>query len=126
MTAYADLTNLVEILKNVYGDGLKNQFNDEKTTYNQFPKTDRKPAGLGYVFGLRYARTQSTGARAESATVRIPSPGRRTRGRSSPGTSTARSASPARPWRPPRATPALSWTAWPTRWTTFISPSSWT
>lgn len=72
MTAYADLTNLVEILKNVYGDGLTNQFKDEKTTYNQFPKSDRRPAGLGYIFGIRYARTQSTGARAESA--KLPDP----------------------------------------------------
>jgi len=72
MTAYADLTNLVEILKNVYGDGLRNQFKDEKTTYNQFPMSDRKPQGLGYIFGIRYARTQSTGARAESA--KLPDP----------------------------------------------------
>lgn len=72
MTAYADLTNLVEILKNVYGDGLRNQFKDEKTTYNQFPSSDRKPQGLGYIFGIRYARTQSTGARAESA--KLPDP----------------------------------------------------
>jgi hypothetical protein len=72
MTAYADLTNLVEILKNVYGDGLRNQFKDEKTTYNQFPTSDRKPQGLGYIFGIRYARTQSTGARAESA--KLPDP----------------------------------------------------
>jgi hypothetical protein len=71
-TAYAALDSLVEILKNVYGEGLKNQFADEKTTYNLFPKSDRKPAGLGYIFGLRYARTQSTGARAESA--KLPDP----------------------------------------------------
>ena len=71
-TAYAALDSLVDILKNVYGEGLKNQFADEKTTYNLFPKSDRKPAGLGYIFGLRYARTQSTGARAESA--KLPDP----------------------------------------------------
>jgi hypothetical protein len=67
MANYADLTNLTDILKYVYGEGLTNQFNDEKTTYNLFPKTDRKPAGLGFVGGIRYARAQSTGARAESA-----------------------------------------------------------
>lgn len=72
MTAYADLTNLADILKNVYGEGITNQFNDERTTYNLFPKSDRRPAGKGYVFGVRYARTQSVGARAES--VPLPDP----------------------------------------------------
>lgn len=72
MTTYADSSNLTEILKNVYGEGLTNQFNDEKITYNQFEKSDRKPAGKGYVFGLRYARAQGTGARAESA--KLPDP----------------------------------------------------
>lgn len=66
-TAYAALDSLVELLKTVYGEGLQNQFNDEKMTYNQFPKSDRKPGGNGYVFGLRYARAQSSGARAEGA-----------------------------------------------------------
>lgn len=67
MTAYADLTNLANALKYVYGDGLRNQFNDEQTTYNLFPKSDRAPRGKGYTFGLRIARNQSTGGRAESA-----------------------------------------------------------
>jgi len=81
MTAYADLTNLVEILKNTYGEGLKNQFKDEKTTYNQFPTSDRKPQGLGYIFGVRYARTQSTGARAESAILPDPFTGTKDQGK---------------------------------------------
>lgn len=72
MTAYADLTNLADILKNVYGDGLQNQFNDEKITYNLFSKSDRKPAGNGYIFGIRYARAQGTGGRAESG--KLPDP----------------------------------------------------
>jgi hypothetical protein len=72
MTAYADLTNLTNALKTVYGDGLKNQFNDEKTTYNLFPKSDKSPKGKGYTFGLRIARNQSTGGRAESA--KLPDP----------------------------------------------------
>ena len=72
MTDYADLTNLADILKNVYGEGITNQFADEKVTYNQFPKSDRKPGGKGYVFGIRYARSQSVGARAES--VYLPDP----------------------------------------------------
>ncbi len=71
-TTYAALDSLSEILKNVYGEGLTNQFNDEKITYNQFPKSDRKPAGNGYIFGIRYARAQGTGGRAESA--RLPDP----------------------------------------------------
>ena len=81
MTTYADLTNLVEILKNAYGDGLKNQFQDEKTTYNQFPVSDRKPQGLGYVFGIRYARTQSTGARAEGKILPDPFTGVKDQGK---------------------------------------------
>ncbi len=72
MTAYADVTNLADVLKNVYGEGLTNQFKDEKTTYNQFPKSDRKPGGKGYVFGIRYSRTQSTGGRGES--IPLPDP----------------------------------------------------
>jgi hypothetical protein len=71
-TAYAALDSLVEILKNVYGEGLKNQFNDEKLTYNQFPQSERRPGGKGYVFGIRYARAQGTGGRAESA--KLPDP----------------------------------------------------
>ena len=72
MSTYADLTNLADILKNVYGEGLTNQFNDEKITYNLFPKSDRKPAGNGYIFGIRYARAQGTGGRAESK--KLPDP----------------------------------------------------
>ena len=70
MSTYADITNLADVLKNVYGEGLTNQFNDESITYNMFPKSDRKPAGKGYVFGIRYSRAQGTGARAES--VQLP------------------------------------------------------
>jgi hypothetical protein len=71
-TAYAAKDSLVEILKNVYGDGLRNQFEDEKMTYNLFPKSEKKPAGNGYIFGVRYARAQGTGGRAESA--KLPDP----------------------------------------------------
>jgi hypothetical protein len=69
---YHDLTALSDTLKNVYGQGLTNQFEDEKTTYNQFPKSERKPKGLGYVFGLRYARAQSVGGRGESQAMPPP------------------------------------------------------
>ena len=84
MTAYADLTNLADILKNVYGEGITNQFQDEKVTYNQFPKSDRKPGGKGYVFGIRYARTQSVGARAESIPLPDPFTGTKDQGTITP------------------------------------------
>lgn len=80
MTTYSDLTNLVEILKNVYGEGLRNQFNDEKMTYNTFPKSDRKPAGAGYIFGIRYSRNQSTGGRSESGKLPTPLTGKKDQG----------------------------------------------
>jgi hypothetical protein len=69
---YHDLTSLTDTLKTVYGQGLTNQFEDEKTTYNQFPKSERKPKGLGYEFGLRYARAQSVGGRGESQALPPP------------------------------------------------------
>jgi len=84
MADYADLTNLSEILKNVYGDGLKNQFNDEKITYNQFPKSDRVVGGNGYKFGVRYARAQGTGGRAESKKLPDPLTGKKDQGTISP------------------------------------------
>jgi hypothetical protein len=69
---YHDLTSLTDTLKTVYGQGLTNQFEDEKTTYTQFPKSERKPKGLGYEFGLRYARAQSVGGRGESQALPPP------------------------------------------------------
>jgi hypothetical protein len=80
-TTYSDSANLAEILKNVYGTGLKNQFNDEKITYNLFPKSDRQPRGNGYIFGLRYARSQATGGRAESAKLPDPLTGKKDQGK---------------------------------------------
>jgi len=84
MTAYADVTNLTEILKNVYGEGLTNQFNDEVTLYNRIPKSGRKPGGLGYVFGVRYARTQSVGGRDESVPLPDPFTGKKDQGTITP------------------------------------------
>lgn len=84
MSTYADTTNLTEILKNVYGEGITNQFNDEKVTYNLFPKSDRKPAGKNYVFAIRYARNQGTGARAESAKLPDPFTGTKDNGTITP------------------------------------------
>lgn len=84
MSNYADLTNLANALKYVYGDGLKNQFADEKITYNLFPKSDKQPKGKGYVFGARIARNQSTGGRAESSILPDPMTGKKIQGTITP------------------------------------------
>lgn len=84
MSEYATLSNLAEILKNVYGEGLTNQFNDEVMTYNLFPKSDKKPAGNGYIFGVRYARAQGTGGRAEDAKLPDPLTGKKDQGKITP------------------------------------------
>lgn len=81
---YHDLTAMQDELKNVYGKGLANQFADEKTTYNLFPKSDRKPRGLGYVFGTRWARAQGVGARRESEMLPDPLAGKYKQGKISP------------------------------------------
>ena len=69
---FHDLTAIDNTLKYIYGQGITNQFADEKVTYNQFPISERKPRGLGYQFSIRYARAQSTGARGESQ--KLPDP----------------------------------------------------
>jgi len=69
---FTDYTAIADTLKYVYGEGLKNQFTDEFMTYNTFPKSDRQPGGLGYQFGIRYARAQSVGARTEGQ--KLPDP----------------------------------------------------
>ena len=81
---YHDLTAIQDEFKNVYGKGLQNQFADEKTTYNQFPKSERKPRGLGYVFGTRWARAQGVGARRESEMLPDPLAGKYKQGTISP------------------------------------------
>ena len=81
MSSYLDIANAVEELKFNYGEGIKAQFPDEKLTYNQFPVSDKKPVGLGYVFAVRYARTQSIGARAESAQLPEPFTGKKDQGK---------------------------------------------
>jgi hypothetical protein len=78
---YHDLQAIQETLKNVYGAGLMAQFADERTTYNQFPKSQRKPRGLGYFFGLRYARAQGVGARRESEPLPDPLAGKYDQGK---------------------------------------------
>jgi len=69
---FTDLTAITDLLKYTYGDGITEQFTDEKTGYHHHPKSMRKPRGLGYQFGVKYARAQGTGARQESA--KLPPP----------------------------------------------------
>lgn len=69
---YVDLTAIDDTLKYVYGNLITNQFEDETTTYHQFSKSDRNPKGLGYEFGVRYARGQGVGGALESQ--RLPDP----------------------------------------------------
>lgn len=69
---YTDASAIAFMLQEVYGEGMTNQFADETLTYHQFPKSDRQPRGEGYVFATKYARSQSVGARIESAPCRIP------------------------------------------------------
>lgn len=78
---YHDLQAIQDTLKNVYGAALMQQFADERTTYNQFPKSGRKPRGLGYIFGLRYARAQGVGARRESEPLPDPLAGKYDQGK---------------------------------------------
>lgn len=69
---FTDATAIADTLKQVYGEGIVNQFNQEALTYHQFPKSNRRPGGQGYYFAIRYERAQGTGARKESA--RLPDP----------------------------------------------------
>ena len=69
---YTDATAIAFMLQEVYGEGLVNQFADETLTYHQFPKSDKQPRGDGYVFATKYARSQSVGARNESALLPDP------------------------------------------------------
>jgi hypothetical protein len=81
---YHDLTAIQDTLKIVYGKGITNQFVDEKTTYNLFPKSERKPKGLGYEFAIRYARAQGIGARRESEVLPDPLAGKYDKGQIKP------------------------------------------
>ena len=69
---FTDVASITDTLKYVYGDGIVNQFDQEPLTYHQFPKSSRRPGGLGYQFSIRYERAQGTGARKESA--KLPDP----------------------------------------------------
>ena len=78
---FTDYTALADTLKTTYGDGLTNQFEDETTTWNQFPVSSRKCGGEGYNFGVRYSRAQSVGARTEGEKLPDPLVGKFDKGR---------------------------------------------
>ena len=69
---YTDLTSIQDTLKYVYGDGIRNQFSEEAILYNLLPKSDKKPGGLGYQFGISYADPQGVGSRIESGIMPDP------------------------------------------------------
>lgn len=69
---YTDLAAINDSLKLAYGEGITNQFVDEQITYNQFEKSNRKPAGKGYEFGLKQSRGQGVGSRGESQNLPDP------------------------------------------------------
>ena len=81
---YVDLAAIDDTLKFVYGNMIENQFVDETTTYNLFSKSSRSPKGLGYEFGIRYARGQGVGGVAESGRLPDPLVGKFDKGRITP------------------------------------------
>lgn len=66
MTDYADLTNLSDLLKQVYGPRIEQQQRRDAMTYMEFPVSPRKPGGLGYIFPVHIGSNQAIGARLES------------------------------------------------------------
>lgn len=76
--------NMAELLKETYGDVINRQFNDEVLTYNQFEKSERAPAGLGYNFNATYANPQGVGARGDGQLLPSPLPGKYDKGRINP------------------------------------------
>lgn len=74
---YATMTTLNDTLMIAYEQsGLENQFNTEAITYNQFPKSKRKPNGMYYEFGVRAARANGGGSRAENTRLPVPVSGK--------------------------------------------------
>lgn len=81
---FADLTALQDTLKTVYGEGLTEQFANEKITYNQLPVSDRKIGGKGYNFAVQYANPAGIGARGESHKLPDPLAGKYDQGTITP------------------------------------------
>lgn len=66
MSDYADLTNLSDILKQVYGPRIEQQQRRDAMTYMEMPVSPRKPGGLGYIFPVHIGSNQAIGAKLES------------------------------------------------------------
>jgi len=75
---YTTTTSITDLLQNVYGEGITNQFTDEVTTYHQFKKTDKKysPRGKGYVGAISNSNPQGVGARGEGQILPDPLTGK--------------------------------------------------
>jgi hypothetical protein len=71
-----NLSAITDLLKNVYGDAITEQFNNETITYNQFEKSSRKPSGKGYVFGVSPSNPQGIGSRGDSQKLPEALPGK--------------------------------------------------
>lgn len=71
-TTYADLTNLTDILKQVYGPRIEQQQRREALTYMELPISSRKPGGLGYIFPVHIGSNQAIGAKLESEALPTP------------------------------------------------------
>jgi len=71
-TTYADLTNLTDILKQVYGPRIEQQQRREAMTYMELPISSRKPGGLGYIFPVHIGSNQAIGAKLESEALPTP------------------------------------------------------
>lgn len=69
---FSDLTALDHMYHYVYDQGITNQFPKEQVTWNQFPKSDVKPGGLGFETSIKYAQPQGVGGRKESE--KLPDP----------------------------------------------------
>lgn len=72
MSDYADLTNLSDILKQVYGPRIEQQQRRDAMTYMELPVSPRKPGGLGYIFPVHIGSNQAIGARLESEALPDP------------------------------------------------------
>lgn len=81
-----DTTSITDLLQEVYGDGITNQFVDEVTTYNQFAKAESKysPRGKGYHFAISNSNPQGVGARGEGQILPDPLVGKYDQGKISP------------------------------------------
>jgi hypothetical protein len=83
----SDMTALTDMLKEVYGTGLQQQFNDEMISFNTLEKADAKYdlRGKGFTFGARVSRAQgSIGGRKESEMLPAPTPGKQDNGKITP------------------------------------------